>query len=234
MSAETVRTLLEGLRGGDLAGHVRPRIQLDVHAPRIDPGNVVVTFCCDSADVAFDLARFVFLGPVPAVDVDFTDLPDGRLRYYVYVELPRSPDLTEHLPRLLADVERLTGPQRWTIVGQDGRTWPDAGRAALDLLRRDRAGVEARLAEIAGSVGLALGEDRRVRIGPLRYRVVAAGPAHVLMDAIERSGAVLRLDEAAASESMRAVAVTGGCAADAYGPWLVLSRGDVAVVLREG
>lgn len=233
MTAETVRTLLEGLRAGDLAAHVGPVVHVDMHAPRVDPDAIVLDFECRTSDVAFDLARFVFLGPVATLDVDFTDVPDSNLRFHVYVELARNVALAEDLPRLFTDIERLTGTRSWTIRGPGGSVWNDPRDAAAALVASDGNHEETRLRDIAESTGLRTPEGRTVRIGWREWRIVAAGPAHVLVEAIEKTGEKLQIDETSLVESMRISAVTGCSSADRYGPWMVVCRGDTAVILAE-
>ena len=215
--AQRARKLMEGLRAGDLAGRVSHIVEIDRHVPKIGPDAVVIAFSCDSHEVAFDLARFIFLGDTKHIDVDFTEIPDSSMKYWVYVEFERK-DIRSSIKSVLDDASRLCGNRKWVLWLRDGRR--------VDF---DPAGINADLTD----------HDPAERDDPARrndvgnLRKVAYGSGDVLGEAMARAGWHIRLDEQAAARARMIGARLSVPDVEIRGPFILVWHGDEAEVYME-
>lgn len=102
--------LNEGLEQGDLERLVSPKISIDEYKSKMgsDEEIVVVSFTLQGKEPALDLVNFVEKSYewVADADVSSGEVFDGS--YIVFVEIERTPDVSDQIVEMLEDLERLT------------------------------------------------------------------------------------------------------------------------------
>jgi hypothetical protein len=107
--------LSEGLRSNDLQELIYPFIEVDTYRSKMgeDRDICVVSFHVKHRDPARDLMEFVEKGYGFVLDADVSSGENTRGEYHVFVELNRSPKLSEEILDLLYGVKKLTGIEDW-------------------------------------------------------------------------------------------------------------------------
>lgn len=107
--------LNEGLRPLDLSNLVSDKFDVDVFRSKMgeDRDVCVVSFEVKDRYPAKDLMEFIEKGYNFVLDADVSSGEDENGNYHVFVELPRSPDLTEHIKDILYGVKNLSGLNDW-------------------------------------------------------------------------------------------------------------------------
>lgn len=118
----------EGLEHGDLARLIHPELHVDEFKSKMgdDSDIVVVSFKVVDKEPALDLVNFVEKGYDWVLDADVSsgELSDGE--YLVFVELERTPDVTDRIDELLNDLLNLTKQEigEWRFQYQKGTQVP--------------------------------------------------------------------------------------------------------------
>jgi hypothetical protein len=103
--------LNEGLRPLDLKEMIYPTFEVDVHASKMgeDRDVCVVSFQVKDRAPAKDLMEFIEKGYYFVLDSDVSSGENEDGEYSVFVELPRSSKLSEHIREITYGVKKLTG-----------------------------------------------------------------------------------------------------------------------------
>jgi len=107
--------ITEGLRSNDLTELVYPFIEVDTYKSKMgeDRDVCVVSFHVKHRDPARDLMEFIEKGYGFVLDADVSSGENTRGEYHVFVELDRSPKLSEQILDLLYGVKKLTNIEDW-------------------------------------------------------------------------------------------------------------------------
>jgi len=103
--------LNEGLRPMDLQEMIYPVFEVDTFKSKMgeDKDVCVVSFIAKDRSPARDLMDFVEKGYNFVLDADVSAGENNNGDYSVFIELPRSPDLVEHIKDLTYGIKKLTG-----------------------------------------------------------------------------------------------------------------------------
>ena len=103
--------LNEGLRPLDLKEMIYPTFEVDVHASKMgeDRDVCVMSFQVKDRAPAKDLMEFIEKGYYFVLDSDVSSGENEDGEYSVFVELPRSSNLAEHIREITYGVKKLTG-----------------------------------------------------------------------------------------------------------------------------
>jgi hypothetical protein len=103
--------LNEGLRPLDLQEMIYPTFEVDVHASKMgeDRDVCVVSFQVKDRAPANDLMEFIEKGYYFVLDSDVSSGENEDGEYSVFVELPRTSNLAEHIKEITYGVRKLTG-----------------------------------------------------------------------------------------------------------------------------
>lgn len=103
--------LNEGLRPLDLKEMIYPTFEVDVHASKMgeDRDVCVVSFQVKDRAPANDLMEFIEKGYYFVLDSDVSSGENEDGEYSVFVELPRTSNLAEHIKEITYGVRKLTG-----------------------------------------------------------------------------------------------------------------------------
>ena len=103
--------LNEGLRPEDLKEMVYPTFEVDTYASKMgeDRDVCVISFQVKDRGPARDLMEFIEKGYTFVLDSDVSSGENERGEYSVFVELSRTPALSEHIKEIMYGVKKLTG-----------------------------------------------------------------------------------------------------------------------------
>jgi len=103
--------LNEGLRPLDLQEMIYPTFEVDVHASKMgeDRDVCVVSFQVKDRAPANDLMEFIEKGYYFVLDSDVSSGENEEGEYSVFVEVPRTSNLAEHIKEITYGVKKLTG-----------------------------------------------------------------------------------------------------------------------------
>jgi len=107
--------LNEGLRPLDLENMVSGLFEIDTHRSKMgeDRDVCVLTFKIADRNPAKDLMEFIEKGFPFVLDSDVSAGENADGNYFVFVELYRTPKLSEQIKELTAGVRKLTGITEW-------------------------------------------------------------------------------------------------------------------------
>lgn len=114
------RNLNEGLRSGDLKNYVSEIFTVDRYKSKMgeDQDIAVLSFHVKEKYPAMDLMEFIEKGYDFILDADISVGEEIDGRYQVFVELPRTPELSEQLRELLGGVGQLCDCREWKFKYQ--------------------------------------------------------------------------------------------------------------------
>ena len=109
------RNLSEGLRSGDLEDYVSETFGVDRYKSKMgeDRDIIVLSFRVREKYPAIDLMEFIEKGYDFILDADISAGEENDGQYQVFVELQRTPTVTEQLKELLGGVGQLCGCREW-------------------------------------------------------------------------------------------------------------------------
>lgn len=107
--------LNEGLRPLDLENLVKNLFEVDTYKSKMgeDRDVCVISFRVKDRSPANDLMEFIEKGFSYVLDADVSAGEDSAGDYHVFVEIPRTPDLSTQIEEILYGVNRLTGMDQW-------------------------------------------------------------------------------------------------------------------------
>ena len=116
--------LNEGLRGEDLKDMVYSLFEVDTYKSKMgeDRDVCVVSFNVKDRSPAKDLMEFIEKGYSFVLDADVSSGENDKGEYSVFVELPRTSRLAEHIKEITYGVRKLTGIEdfKFKYYKQDG------------------------------------------------------------------------------------------------------------------
>jgi hypothetical protein len=107
--------LNEGLRSLDLEEMVYPLFEIDSHRSKMgeDRDVCVMTFKVKDRNPAKDVMEFIEKGFNFVLDSDVSSGENSEGEYFVFVELNRTPQLSEQIKEITYGVKKLTGIDNW-------------------------------------------------------------------------------------------------------------------------
>lgn len=107
----TQQNLNEGLRPNDLAKMVHPIFEVDTYCSKMgeDRDVCVVSFQVKDRGPAKDMMEFIEKGYTFVLDADISSGENEQGEYSVFVELPRTEELSENINELIYGLNKLTG-----------------------------------------------------------------------------------------------------------------------------
>jgi len=107
--------LNEGLRPLDLEEMIYPLFEIDTHRSKMgeDRDVCVVTFKVKDRNPAKDVMEFIEKGFDFVLDSDVSSGENADGEYFVFVELNRTPQLSEQIKEITYGVKKLTGIDDW-------------------------------------------------------------------------------------------------------------------------
>jgi len=111
------KILNEGLRAEDLKDMVYPLFELDTFKSKMgeDRDVCVMSFMVKDRNPAKDLMEFIEKGFTFVLDADVSSGENENGEYNVFVELPRTSRLSEHIKEITYGVRKLTGIEDFTF-----------------------------------------------------------------------------------------------------------------------
>jgi hypothetical protein len=111
MSQQNNQQLNEGLRSLDLENMIHPIFEVDTFRSKMgeDRDVCVISFQVKDRNPAKDLMEFIEKGYNFVLDADVASGENSKGEYAVFVELPRTNKLAEHIKELMYGVKRLSG-----------------------------------------------------------------------------------------------------------------------------
>lgn len=110
-----MKTILEGMRSGDLEDLVLPLLSVDEYESKIDDESVVFAFYVSEKGAAEDLNRYLQRSPVNLLDTEISPAPDQHGYYMVFVELLRNDQTAKNIADILEEVSPLTNIETWSM-----------------------------------------------------------------------------------------------------------------------
>lgn len=107
--------LNEGLRSLDLEEMIYPLFEIDSHSSKMgeDRDVCVMTFKVKDRNPAKDVMEFIEKGFNFVLDSDVSSGENSKGEYFVFVELSRTPQLSEQIKEITYGVKKLTGIDNW-------------------------------------------------------------------------------------------------------------------------
>jgi hypothetical protein len=107
--------LNEGLRSLDLEEMIYPLFEIDSHRSKMgeDRDVCVITFKVKDRNPAKDVMEFIEKGFNFVLDSDVSSGENSEGEYFVFVELNRTPQLSEQIKEITYGVKKLTGIDNW-------------------------------------------------------------------------------------------------------------------------
>ncbi len=118
------RKLTEGLRSGDLSDYVSDLFTVDQYRSKMgeDKDVLVLGFRVKEKYPAIDLVEFIEKGYDFILDADMSAGEEHDGQYQVFVEIERTPSLTEQLKELLSGLSQVTDNYDWRFRYQKSPT----------------------------------------------------------------------------------------------------------------
>ena len=106
-----LRNLTEGLSSSDLKNYVSEIFTIDRYSSKMgeDKDIVVLGFTVNGKTPAIDLMEFIEKGYHFVLDADISSGENSKGKYNVFVELSRTPQLSENIKELEYGIKKLTG-----------------------------------------------------------------------------------------------------------------------------
>lgn len=135
--------LTEGLRVGDLADCVSPKISIDEYESKIDDEAIVVGFYVIDRPPAEDLSAFIETSGMDAViDTEISPATDENDNYVIFVEYVRDEKFPNDLMMTIDSLKMLTklSPKEWTFTcyGSHGKEEPLTDEAIRSSVRLEK------------------------------------------------------------------------------------------------
>jgi hypothetical protein len=111
------KILNEGLRPFDLADLIYPIFEIDAYRSKMgeDKDICVLSFKVKDRNPARDLMEFIEKGYGFVLDADVSAGENDQGEYFVFVELKRSPNVSEEIKEITYGMKRLTGIDDWSF-----------------------------------------------------------------------------------------------------------------------
>ena len=242
------RQLNEGLRSGDLEHYVSETFTVDRYKSKMgeDSDILVLGFKVKEKYPAIDLMEFIEKGYDFILDADMSSGEENDGQYQVFVEIERTPNLSEQLKELLGGVGQLCNCQGWrfryqsaissvefnedTMVKHIPMTSEDYAKTVLTIKEND---VKEFFDQ--GSVDVELDENntltfKRPYAGDIQAKFIAIGAYD---DVKETVPGKLSLDESSQSQMFFLAKYMGSYEINKIGNKFLIRNGDRAVVIEK-
>lgn len=126
----------EGLRSLDLQEMIYPTFEVDTYRSKMgeDRDVCVLSFTAKDRGPARDMMEFVEKGYSFVLDADISSGENDNGEYTVFVELSRSPRLSEQIHDLTYGIRKLTGIEDWKFKYHKSGHTADANTEQLETL----------------------------------------------------------------------------------------------------
>lgn len=242
------RNLSEGLRSGDLENYVSDLFTVDQYKSKMgeDSDILVLGFRVRDKYPAIDLMEFIEKGYDFILDADMSAGEEHDGQYQVFVEIERTPKLTDQLHELLGGVGQLCGCRDWRFRYQQEPNSVEFNEETLikhvpmtseDYSRKVVAIKEADVQQFfdQGAVDVTLDESntltfKRPYAGDIQAKFISIGAYNDVKNTVPGK---LSLDEASQSQIFFLSKYIGNYEINKIGDKFLIRNGDNAVVIEK-
>ena len=240
--------LNEGLRSGDLRNYVSEVFTVDRYSSKMgeDHDIVVLGFRVREKNPAIDMMEFIEKGYPFILDADISAGEENDGQYQVFVEIERTPGLTEQLKDLLGGIGQLCDCRRWRFRYQKATESvefnEDSVAKNIPLTKEDYqlkvvAIKEHDVKEFfdQGATDVELDENnmltfKRSYAGDIQAKFIAIGDYDVVKDTVPGK---LSLDEASQSQMFFLNKYLGNYDINKIGNKFLIRNGSKAIVIEK-
>jgi hypothetical protein len=240
--------LTEGLRSGDLKNYVSEVFTVDRYSSKMgeDQDIVVLGFRVREKNPAIDMMEFIEKGYPFILDADMSAGEENDGQYQVFVEIERTPGLTEQLKELLSGIGQLCDCREWRFRYQKAAASvefnEDSVAKNIPLTKEDyqakvTAIKESDIKEFfdQGATDLELDENnmltfKRPYAGDIQAKFIAIGDYDDVKHTVPGK---LSLDEASQSQMFFLNKYLGNYDINKIGNKFLIRNGSKAVVIEK-
>lgn len=242
------RNLSEGLRSGDLENYVSEVFTVDRFRSKMgEDGDIVVLgFRVKEKYPAIDMMEFIEKGYPFILDADMSAGEENDGQYQVFVEIERTPELTEQLRQLLRGIGQLCDCKDWHFKYQKNSKiiefTEDTVASNIPLTKED---YQAKVLSIKendikeffdqGAADVSLDENnlltfRRPYAGDIQAQFISIGDYENVKDTVPGK---LSLDEASQSQMFFLAKYLGNYEFNKIGNKFLIRNGSKAIVIEK-
>jgi len=240
--------LNEGLRSGDLRNYVSEVFTVDRYSSKMgeDSDIVVLGFRVREKNPAIDMMEFIEKGYPFILDADISSGEENDGQYQVFVEIERTPGLTEQLKDLLSGIGQLCDCRSWRFRYQKA---PESVEFNEDSIAKNipltKEDYQAKVVAIKendikeffdqGATDVELDENnmltfKRSYAGDIQAKFIAIGDYDVVKDTVPGK---LSLDEASQSQMFFLTKYLGNYDINKIGNKFLIRNGSKAIVIEK-
>ena len=240
--------LNEGLRSGDLRNYVSEVFTVDRYSSKMgeDSDIVVLGFRVREKNPAIDMMEFIEKGYPFILDADISAGEENDGQYQVFVEIERTPGLTEQLKDLLGGIGQLCDCRSWRFRYQKA---PESVEFNEDSIAKNipltKEDYQAKVVAIKendikeffdqGATDVELDENnmltfKRSYAGDVQAKFIAIGDYDVVKDTVPGK---LSLDEASQSQMFFLTKYLGNYDINKIGNKFLIRNGSKAIVIEK-
>ena len=240
--------LNEGLRSGDLRNYVSEVFTVDRYSSKMgeDQDVVVLGFRVREKNPAIDMMEFIEKGYPFILDADISAGEENDGQYQVFVEIERTPGLTEQLKDLLGGIGQLCDCRSWRFRYQKA---PESVEFNEDSIAKNipltKEDYQAKVVAIKendikeffdqGATDVELDENnmltfKRSYAGDIQAKFIAIGDYDVVKDTVPGK---LSLDEASQSQMFFLTKYLGNYDINKIGNKFLIRNGSKAIVIEK-
>lgn len=242
------RKLCEGLRSGDLKNYVNDSFNVDKFSSKMgnDEDVVVLSFNVKEKYPAIDLVEFIEKGYEFILDADMSAGEEQNGQYQVFVEIERTPALTEQISELLGGISQLTDIDNWSFRYQKTTDkLPYTEETARKYIPITPEKYKEKVVEIKesdiknffdkGSVEIKLLEDNTLMFSKpysetLKVKFLAIGETDLVNN---KFPGALSLDESSQSEVFFLTKYLGNYEIDKIGNKFIITNDNQSIVIEK-
>lgn len=240
--------LTESLRAGDLNDYVADTFTIDCYSSKMgeDRDVLVLGFKVKEKYPAIDLMEFIEKGYNFILDADMSTGEEHDGQYQVFVEIERTPKLSEQLVELLDGVGQLTKCYDWKFRYQKNQTTVEFNEDTISehipmtQMEYDKKILEFKNNDVQeffdqGAVSVALESDNRLTFkkpfaGDLTAKFIAIGAYKKVKEIIPGA---LDLSEGSQSQVLFLNKFLGNYSIDKIGNKFLIRNKDQAIVIEK-
>ena len=248
MHHQNKQQLKEGLRSGDLKSYVSEVFTVDRYSSKMgeDQDIVVLGFRVREKNPAIDMMEFIEKGYPFILDADVSSGEENDGQYQVFVEIERTPGLTEQLKDLLGGIGQLCDCRSWKFRYQKAPESvefnEDSVAKNIPLTKEDYQAKVLAIKEAGirgffdqGATEVTLGENnvltfKRSYAGDIQAKFVTMGDYDVVKDTVPGK---LSLDEASQSQMFFLNKYLGNYDINKIGNKFLIRNGSKAIVIEK-
>jgi hypothetical protein len=240
--------LNEGLRSGDLRDYVSEVFTVDRYSSKMgeDQDIVVLGFRVREKNPAIDMMEFIEKGYPFILDADMSAGEENDGQYQVFVEIERTPELTEQLRQLLRGIGQLCDCKDWHFKYQKNSNiiefTEDTVAKNIPLTKEE---YQAKVLSIKendikeffdqGAADVSLDENnlltfRRPYAGDIQAQFISIGDYENVKDTVPGK---LSLDEASQSQMFFLAKYLGNYEFNKIGNKFLIRNGSKAIVIEK-